>query len=195
MQKFFQFFSQYSPLKSLMQFLFQRIMGTYLKNKVDYSNFALGVCNLKNLDLDEDQLNKNFFKSAPYKMKSGTLKNFSINIPWMSILSDSIEVIINEMEINFVYNKDFSFENFSSNKSDEDNLEDDEKEEHYNTQINVFKKIVNKILLNMKINISKIVIKVFLNDPSEHKNSPYLLINVEKFEIWKKKRNQKMVQN
>lgn len=159
--------SNYSPFSSLLQYVFHRIMGKYLKHDISMSNFALGTCILKNLDLASEKINENMLKDSPFFLYQGHIGKFNLKIPWTNILQESIAITIEDLELwlfckdenQMGLNKSEAIEN-NMMEDDAENEEEDEKE-LYDTKVDVFKRIVNKILLNMTIDITSIRIRLF----------------------------------
>lgn len=157
--------SQYSPFSSLLQYVFHRILGKYIKNDLSMSNFAMGTCLLKNLDLSSEKINASILKDSPLSLYKGSIGKFNLKIPWTKILQESIEITIDDFDL-WLFVKDSGFEKATENKEImnepiEEEEEEKEEKELYDTKVDVFKRIVNKILLNMTVDIKKIRVRVF----------------------------------
>ena len=160
------FFSSYLPFNSLLQYIFQRVLGSYIKNDINISNFALGTTILRDLPLDQEKITEKFLKGTCLSLIDGKIGKFNLKIPWTSILQDSIEVGIEDMELNLSIN----IEKINSNrkKTLEKNIilntaMDEKLEALYDNKVDIFKKIISKILLNMKIELKNLKIRLFFN--------------------------------
>jgi len=164
----------------------------------------MGTCSLSNLDLACDKLNQAFFNSQPFSLYKGHISQFQLKIPWTRILQESIEIRIDGIEI-WLFLEDFNEEKMKASSNQEKNpIEETLTEELYDTKVDVFKKIVNKILLNMTIEITRIKIRVFSNrqdllryhsllteevdfSDENHEKVPGVLLKVSRFAVKKKK--------
>lgn len=160
------FFSSYLPFNSLLQYIFQRVLGSYIKNDINISNFALGTTILRDLPLDQEKITEKFFKGTCVSLIDGKIGKFNLKVPWTSILQDSIEVGIEDMELNLSINLE-KIKNNTKKKLEKSaiiNTAIDEKlEALYDNKVDIFKKIISKILLNMKIELKNLKIKLFFN--------------------------------
>ena len=152
--------SQIYPFNSLLQYIFHRIMGKYLHHDISMSNFAMGNCVLKNLDLAHDKINENLLNDSPFGLYRGHIGKFHLNIPWTKILQESIEISIEGLDL-CLYVKDDDLKTNIAENQPQSKGSKEEDIELYDSKVDVFKRIVNKILLNMTVEIKEIRIRLF----------------------------------
>lgn len=159
----------------------------------------MGTCSLSNLDLACDKLNDAFLRTEPFSLIKGHINTFQLKIPWTRILQESIEIRIDGIEL-WLIMEDCTEERLRSPQPPEPNpLDETLPEELYDTKVDVFKKIVNKILLNMTIDVTRIKVRLFKNmkDLKRYESMedvsfsdeahPGILMKIGRFSVKKKK--------
>ena len=161
MQGVFSILQPLTPVKSLFQYILKRLIGNYFLTNLDFSKFFQNVQNssiLEDLELNTVKLNEVFFRNSPFLLKKGIVKTLKFTIPWANLLTQNIEISIEEIRLELLENIAFYKE---KNKSFNENNEKSEKSADFNEKdrnSDVFHKIVNKILRNLRLQVKSLVI-------------------------------------
>lgn len=158
---------------NLIRFLFDRIFGSHFTTNINISS----IINLKNgsfkdLQLDPVKVNKKHFKNSPLKLFSGSIGSLSIKFPQFNLLlTESIEVNIDKLDLLFYLGDvDFSAaESQNQQPSKKESPQEDESLEaglqKLDKNFDVYKKIIDRILLNTQLKVQNICIRVVNGKP------------------------------
>ena len=191
MQGFFSFFKSFSPIKTLFQYVFKRLIGNYVLTDIDFPRFFHEFSVPAILILNIAKFNETLFKNSNFALQSGFLHKVQLKIPWKALLTQSIEISIEEISAiikrkpvqpeieekskententeiteenkekneNSRKKEENSRKNENNEEKKENSKEKEGKHEENRKDSDVFKRIVNKILQNIKVNIKKISI-------------------------------------
>ena len=184
-------------MKSFVQYIFKRLVGEYLKPNVGLSNFNISPLRMEALELNSDSFNRKFLRNAPFLMSSGTIGSLTANLPsFLKIVDESIYLEANDIHIIFTYNQELSYHKWVQSKllkkgnNGDGSKDEEELYEPKEKKIDIFEKIVRKVLYNLKIKVNNLAISFrFEQTAPEKKTSfmrfPELLFKLKSAEIKK----------
>ena len=190
---------------SLLRFVFDRLFGNFLKNDINFNNIDLRNCHLRDLNLHTDKLNEKYFMRTPFRFFSGVIKNLKIKLPSLSnLITESIEITVDGVDLMLVFDSvdyskvDKAAEDFLKNQQqlereksgtkDSSEKPDSEDQEAVEKEIDVYKKIINRILLNLKVQVSNVCVRVLSDKPinaSLLPQAPCLLFKIGSIDLHK----------
>jgi hypothetical protein len=160
---------------NLVRVIFDRFFGGLFTTNINFSNIV-DVKNLhfKDLQLDVNKINNKMFKNSAFKLFSGSLGSFSLKFPsFNALLTESVELCIDKLDLLLVMNDvDFTkaeeevTNQMKSRKENTQELENPNIETQSPDQnFDVYKKIINRILLNIKAKVTNLCIRVICDKP------------------------------
>ena len=185
---------------NVIRFLFDRFFGGIFTNNINFSNIInLKNCHFKDLTIDADKINQKLFKNGPFKLFSGRVSSISIKFPsFNALLTESLEVRADGLDIVLVMNDvDFSkaeqeLANQLNKNSSGENLpevsEGNSTGGSSNKDFDVYKKIINRILFNMKFKVKNICIRIVSEKPYKEVRlpiAPCFMFKIAKIEVRK----------
>jgi len=188
-------------LGNIIRFLFDRFFGSIFTTNINLSNIVdLKNCHLKDLTIDVEKINKKAFKNSPVKLFSGKVGSISIKFPPSinALLTESVEVRLDRLDILCVMNDvDFTkakqeVEAQLNKIFNPDNLQNIFEEKSSGGKppedLDIYKKIINRILLNIKLKVENICLRVVSEKPYKEVRlpiAPCFMLKVAKIEIRK----------
>lgn len=157
----------------LLRFVFDRLFGSFFQNDVNFNNVDLRNCHFRDLTFNADKINDKFFKQTPFRFFNGSIKNFQIRLPPLSnLITESIEILIDGLDLMIAFDSvDYSKIDRVARESQQQEANKDaadvgnEELQAVEKEMDIYKKIINRILLNMKIRVTNTCIRVLSEKP------------------------------
>ena len=145
MQSLLTFFGL-SPVSQLVNYLLERLLGSYFIQPEKTSCSFKNPIFFNHLAINPKKINSTLLKDQPFSLKAGHISNVRLKVPWSDLLTQSIEVSIEDLEIHIVRN-DHQKENLKFLE------EPDDKPIDFSKNSSVFRRIVEKIIKNLKVEL------------------------------------------
>ncbi len=185
---------------NIIRFLFDRFFGGIFTNNINFSNIInLKNCHFKDLTIDADKINKKAFKNGPFKLFSGKIGSISIKFPSLNaLLTESLEVRLDRLDVLLVMNDvDFTkaeeevknlLAKLNSGELLQNIIEENPSGSNGPEDFDVYKKIINRILFNIKLKVENVCLRIVSEKPYKEVRlpiAPCFMLKIGKVEIKK----------
>jgi len=185
---------------NIIRFLFDRFFGGIFTNNINFSNIInLKNCHFQNLTIDADKINKKAFKNGPFKLFSGKIGSISIKFPSLNaLLTESLEVRLDRLDVLLVMNDvDFTkaeeevknlLAKLNSGELLQNIIEENPSGSNAPEDFDVYKKIINRILFNIKLKVENVCLRIVSEKPYKEVRlpiAPCFMLKIGKVEIKK----------
>jgi len=185
---------------NIVRFLFDKLFKGIFTNNINFSNIVnLKNCHFKDLNLDANKINEKAFKNSPFKLFSGKIGSVSIKFPSLNaLLTESLEVRLDRLDVLLVMNDvDFSkaeqevqnlLAKLNSGELLQNIAEENPSGSNGPEEFDVYKKIINRILFNIKLKVENVCLRIVSEKPYKEVRlpiAPCFMLKIGKVEIKK----------